>query len=215
MLRVYWLFLFSMVALTAAAENLKVQVLDSEGEPLANAAVSAKPKQLSQTKAKVLPLDGIMDQVNRQFSPHLLVVQKGARVSFPNSDSIKHHVFSFSSAKRFELQLFQGLEADPLLFDKEGVVELGCNVHDWMLGYVYVVDTPYFGKTDEKGWLTLTLPEGDYQLRVWHPRMSEQGSPVQRRVTIDQAKTERFGLQHDLLPDLSQFEVEDEYSDYD
>jgi hypothetical protein len=98
-------------------------------------------------------------------------------VDFPNSDSIKHHVYSFSKAKTFELQLYKELNAEPLLFSTQGSVELGCNIHDWMLGYIFVVDTPYVGKTDMQGNLTLELPDGEYQLDVWHPRIQEEVSP--------------------------------------
>lgn len=213
--RIYGLFFSSMVACHVSAATLKVQVLDKQGSPLANAAVSAKPLNPPLQNATPQPLTGIMDQVNRQFSPHLLVVQKGAKVSFPNSDSIKHHVFSFSPAKRFELQLHRGLQADPLLFDKVGVVELGCNVHDWMLGYVYVVDTPYFGKTDEHGWFTLTLPDDKYQVTVWHPRMQQEEISMQRELTVSQNLTQTYRLTLPLLPDLTQFDLEDEFSDYD
>ncbi len=110
-------------------------------------------------------------QVNRQFEPSVLPVQKGTMVSFPNKDTIKHHVYSFSPAKMFELKLYDGSTAQPVVFDKIGVVAIGCNIHDWMRAYIYVVDTPLFCKTDENGKGTiLDIPAGRYLAKVWHPR---------------------------------------------
>ncbi len=72
-------------------------------------------------------------------------------VQFPNKDNIRHHVYSFSAARKFELPLYSGTPAQPVLFDKVGVVKLGCNIHDWMIGYIYVTETPYFGKSNAEG----------------------------------------------------------------
>ena len=91
-----------------------------------------------------------MDQRGSQFVPHVLPVQAGTSVTFPNSDQIRHQVYSFSASKRFELPLYAGTSASPIRFDQPGIVVLGCNIHDWMIGYVVVLDTPYFGKTGER-----------------------------------------------------------------
>ncbi|WP_354667932.1 methylamine utilization protein [Paraglaciecola arctica] len=158
----------------------------------------------------------IMDQVNTQFSPHILAVQKDTQVRFPNSDSIKHHVYSFSQAKTFELQLYKELQADPLLFSNTGAVELGCNIHDWMLGYIFVVDTPYFGKTDSEGNLTLELPDGDYQLDVWHPRIQDKFSVLSRPLSLPATSDIEIVLSSPLLPDVNQYEdISGEFSDYE
>jgi hypothetical protein len=95
-------------------------------------------------------------------------------VKFPNSDNIRHQVYSFSPTKRFELRLYEGTPSDPVLFEKPGVVVLGCNIHDWMLGYIYVTDDPRFGVTDAQGKLTLEqLPAGSYQATLWHPQVRD------------------------------------------
>ena len=138
--------------------TLKVDVSDAAGNKLQGIAVSAVPKNPLVTSA--VDALGTMDQIDRQFAPHFLTVQKGTKVRFPNSDSIKHHVYSFSPAKRFELLLKRGMEEDPLLFDKNGIVELGCNVHDWMLGYIYIVDTPYFSHTNKQGQVSIVFTQG-------------------------------------------------------
>jgi len=112
----------------------------------------------------------VMDQIEKQFSPQVLIVQRGTSVTFPNSDSIKHHVYSFSNAKSFELELYEGLNNRSIDFDKSGVIELGCNVHDWMLGFIYVIETPFYTTTNSKGAVDIDLPPGEYSINVWHPR---------------------------------------------
>lgn len=137
-------------------------------------------------------------------------------MDFPNSDSIKHHVYSFSKAKTFELQLYKELNAEPLLFSTQGSVELGCNIHDWMLRYIFVVDTPYFGKTDMQGNLTLELPDGEYQLDVWHPRIQEEVTSLSRQLTLSEESEINVTFKSPLLPDANQYEdMSDEFSDYE
>ena len=110
----------------------------------------------------------------------------GTSVSFPNNDNVRHQVYSFSPAKRFELQLYAGVPAQPIVFDKPGVVVLGCNIHDWMIGYVYVSESPYFAKTGANGKARITnLPPRAYIVRVWHPQAETQEEAT--RKTIDAA----------------------------
>ncbi len=162
------------------------------------------------------PNAATMDQMNRQFSPHILAVQKDAPVSFPNSDSIKHHVYSFSPAKVFQLQVYKGSDADPIVFGKTGVVELGCNVHDWMLGYIYVVDTPYFTQTQDRNQVSLELPDGDYRLNVWHPRMREADQNRNIALALAGDTKVTFEVTEPLLPGHSDLEDEiDEFSTYE
>lgn len=111
-----------------------------------------------------------IDQVNKQFVPHVSVIRTGTAVSFPNSDRIRHQVYSFSPAKTFSLKLYSGPSKAPVVFDKPGLVVLGCNIHDKMLGFVVVVDTPYFAKTAGNGSASLDLPAGRYRLRAWNPK---------------------------------------------
>jgi len=117
---------------------------------------------------------GQMAQRDKAFVPTLLVVQTGTPVSFPNFDTVRHHVYSFSPTKPFELKLYAGTPVAPVVFDRAGTATLGCNIHDRMLGYIHVVDTPYFGQTDAQGRVTLDLPEGSHRLRVWSPSMGEK-----------------------------------------
>lgn len=196
------------------AGTLKVKLVDNQALLLTNAVVFLESETLKNS------YDGeeiaIMDQVNRQFSPYILAVQKGQRVSFPNSDSIKHHVYSFSRPKVFELELFKNRRAQSMLFDKSGVVELGCNIHDWMLGYIYVVDTPYFAQTNADGIVSIDAPDGDYTLRVWHPRIQDQDIEKKRPVTLTGDKEVTITLSETLAPGKDEFGTDaDEFSDYD
>jgi plastocyanin len=117
------------------------------------------------------PRSASIQQMNKTFVPHVTVVQTGAAVEFPNVDTVRHHVYSFSPAKVFELKLYSGKPARPVVFDKPGVVVLGCNIHDHMSAYVVVVDTPWSDVSNVEGVARLAdVPPGDYLLQVWHPR---------------------------------------------
>lgn len=126
----------------------------------------------------------VMDQVNKRFQPHVLVINAGQRVSFPNSDNIRHHVYSFSTPKVFEIKLFKGTEADPVTFDTAGVVVLGCNIHDTMVGYIYVSDNAPAWVSDPRG--SVEIDDTVKRVMVWHPRLSTDHS---RRLDIDLANT--------------------------
>ena len=149
------------------AATVEARAVDAAGQPVADAAIwaipsAAAPEPRGRTAA--------IEQVDREFVPHVTVLQAGTVASFPNRDPILHHVYSFSSAKSFEIKLYTGKSPQEVVFDKPGLVTLGCNIHDWMLGYVVVVPTPYFGKSDASGVVRLRdLPAGSYELRAWHP----------------------------------------------
>ena len=114
----------------------------------------------------------VMLQEGKQFVPFVLPVQIGTSVDFPNRDPFRHQVYSFSPAKTFELKLYGGSVVSTVTFDKEGVVALGCNIHDNMLAYIYVVGTPYFSATEDHGDGKIAqLPAGSYTVKVWHPNL--------------------------------------------
>jgi len=148
-----------------------IRVTNDAGQPVANAAVSVFVKGTKATAAPGTIAD--MGQKNKAFVPTLRVIQTGSLVNFPNFDTVRHHVYSFSAIKPFEIKLYAGTPADPVLFDKPGTATLGCNIHDRMLGYIHVVDTPYFGVTDAQGEVTVDLPRGEHRVRVWMPSMGE------------------------------------------
>ncbi|NVK54185.1 MAG: methylamine utilization protein [Alteromonadaceae bacterium] len=199
----------------AQAADLTVSLSDNQGNPLPNIVVTLTSPATIIEEAEFSPQHpAIMDQIDRQFVPHILVVPKGSYVAFPNSDSIQHHVYSFSKAKPFELKLYSGRPPQPLEFGQAGEVAMGCNIHDWMLGYVYVVDTPYYGKTNARGQLTLTVPPDDYQLILWSPLLDSKDSAVQYSVDVAADSKIDLSLKHALLPAFEGFEQSDEFDDY-
>ena len=166
------LLLLASVASDATATDLRVRVADADGTPLADAVASLRPAS-GLGSAAAAGTQAVMDQRNLQFAPHVLPIQVGTKVSMPNSDQVRHHVYSFSPAKHFELRMYKDRPGDPGDFLVPGIVSLGCNIHDWMLGYIIVLDTPYFAKSDEAGVLTIAdVPAGDYLLDIWQPRLA-------------------------------------------
>jgi len=152
--------------------SVEIQLQDARGTPAVSVALMASPDAATHPTLAAPPATAVMDQVDERFVPEMLVVRAGTAVSFPNSDQVRHHVYSFSEAKRFELALYRGNVHDPVIFDRPGLVVLGCNIHDHMVGYILVADTPYFGISDADGTLRLQgLPDGTYHLTAWHPGM--------------------------------------------
>jgi plastocyanin len=171
-------------ALPGRAAEMRVLVKDHHGKPVADAVVLATPSDPKNPLHAKAPADAI-DQVDKQFVPFVKPIFVGSKVRFPNSDQVRHQVYSFSPAKRFELPLYGGSDGPPVLFDKPGVVVLGCNIHDWMVGYIYVSETPYFAKTEATGTATMDeLPPGEYSVRIWHPSMEHGEETTTRRVTL-------------------------------
>jgi plastocyanin len=192
----------------AGAATIEVSVVDDQGKPIENVAVYATPAH--DATEHVAAVDhtahgaaelaaaatghaapaaeaptAVMDQHNLQFAPHLLVVQAGTSVTFPNTDVVSHHVYSFSDAKTFELALYKGNAYPPVTFERTGIVVLGCNIHDGMLGYIVVVATPHFAQTNEQGVALIEgVPNGDYVLAAWTPRVRATGLPPSLQVTV-------------------------------
>ncbi len=198
MRRVGWLLLAAAIGCgvgQATAAVLDASVRSPAGAPVEDAAVVLEPLVGPAPRPRV---PARIEQVDREFVPYLSIVQVGTPVQFPNRDRLKHHVYSFSPAKTFEIKLYVGQPAKPVVFDKPGEVVLGCNIHDWMVAHVLVVDTPWFGKTDASGRVRLDgVPAGRYRVRVWHPR--QQGAVAAQTVTLGAAPVRAaFGL--DVAP---------------
>lgn len=174
-------------AAPCAAGVLEVSVVDEQGRPIQNVAVYAKAVGASGERAAMdhAAPKAIMDQHDHKFVPHVLVVQAGTEITFPNSDDVSHHVYSFSEAKRFELPLYKGDVYPPVLFDRPGVVVVGCNIHDGMLGYIRVVDTPHFARTNEQGVAVIGgVPSGQYLVEAWTPRARPAGLPPAAQIAV-------------------------------
>lgn len=169
----------------ARAALLVITVQTSDGRPLAGVVVAAQ--SLDAPGRKPQPAKAVMDQVNRAFAPDLLVIPVGSTVTFPNSDLVSHQIYSFSQAKRFQLPLYRGTPYPPVHFDQAGVITLGCNIHDEMLGYIVVTDAPYYGRTDAKGAWSNDLARGRYRITIWHPRMRDAAADLERELTVGEA----------------------------
>lgn len=188
------------LALTLRAGTLEVTVQDKSGAMAADAVVYAQRKGAPSASVKRQTL---VDQRDKQFIPYVTAVQVGTAISFPNSDKIRHHVYSLSPAKRFELPLYAGVPAAPVVFDKAGFVTLGCNIHDWMIAYVAVVATPYFKVTGGEGRATLQgLPAGDYTVRAWQPSLRGMPEQFAQLISVAPNETKQLRFTLDLKPDF-------------
>jgi plastocyanin len=177
--------LFLRAAPTVGAA-LEIGVLDRDGRPVSDVVIVATPRHGADAASPTEPQPhAVMDQLDRQFVPRILVIHTGTPVDFPNSDNVAHQVYSFSPAKRFQLSLYRGHVYPPLIFDQAGLVVLGCNIHDNMLGYIYVTPSPYFGKTGASGTLRLDgLPGGNYEVSAWNPRFNEAKDEITQEVQV-------------------------------
>jgi len=179
-----------------AAAEFSVTARNTKGEPVADAVVSLVPADRS-TPLPPPATEGVIAQQEQEFTNYVTVVQSGTKVVFPNKDTVQHHVYSLSKAKKFELPLYNPGSAESFVFDAPGVIALGCNIHDWMLAYLVVVPTPYFAKTDALGAARVNAPAGRYHVEVWHPR---QALNQQEDLTLaDTAVAREFTLS--LKPD--------------
>ena len=205
-LTVFYRHIFSLAfiavtfnVLSANAATLTVDVTDAAKAPIENAVVYAEPT----VKGNLPAAAAMIEQRGREFKPLVSVVQAGSNISFPNFDSVRHHVYSFSPAKTFELKLYSGVPATPVLFDKAGTVVLGCNIHDFMVAFIHVVDTPYFAKTDKTGKAVLAdLPKGNYVLKVWHYAQAKEKEIAEQPLTVNdsQAVSLKLALKPFMLP---------------
>jgi plastocyanin len=181
-LRCGLLLLFVLSRAPALASTVTVKVRTASGSAAEDALIVFEPRDATPPLGKAT---AVIDQVNKRFVPRVTILRTGTAVTFPNSDKIRHQVYSFSSAKSFDLKLYAGSPKEEVIFDKPGLVILGCNIHDTMVGFVAVVDSPYFGKVPSSGEVALDLPPGRYSLRVWHPNLATPLAP--KEITVGAA----------------------------
>jgi plastocyanin len=163
-----------------------LRVLDKNGNGVPDVVIVANASTVAHaSSAKAGSKTALMDQQARKFVPQVLVVQTGTVVSFPNNDTVSHQVYSFSPARPFQLPLYKGEAHTPITFDRPGLVVLGCNIHDEMVGYVYVTESPYYAKTDSDGRALIhDVPAGRYQLDVWGPRVADAHDTLKRELAV-------------------------------
>src|SRR3954454_11611235 len=174
------------VASSLAAAPLNVRVVDASGHPVRDAVVTLYPVGAS---ARPPHAGGryVVAQQNLQFRPFLTVVPVGADVSFPNLDPTKHHVYSFSAAKRFELKLFAKDQSRTVHFDRAGAVALGCNIHDAMSAFVVVTDSLWTARTNAQGVAAFgDAPSAPARVAVWHPYLRAPGGQVEQTMAATQ-----------------------------
>jgi len=169
------------------ATPIDIQVNDNNGQPLSHAVVEVIKQDVSLDLPAVNAAPVVMDQVNKQFLPDLILIQQGQSIVFPNSDNIRHHVYSFSKAKTFELKLYAGKPEKPIAFETNGVVIVGCNIHDSMVGSIYVAKNSAM-ITAENGKVTLDFDPAIDKISIWHPL--QKNSPEERRI-VDMKTAQR------------------------
>jgi len=179
------MFVLLLASHRCAAAEVQVQVTDHDGKPVKDVVVTLSDDR---TRYEGINRKWIMDQMNLRFVPQVLVVPTGAVVDFPNSDSVSHQVYSFSKTKRFQLSLYKGKFHPPVTFDKPGLVVVGCNIHDHMIGYIYVTSARWFGNTDAQGLFDATdVVSGKVTATIWSPYITDGDKALTRSVDLSDA----------------------------
>ena len=174
-----------LVPVTARAATVTITVRQANGAPLTDGVVlidsAAAPRPVPQGPY-------VMEQKQIAFQPHVLIVPVGAQVAFPNRDLVRHHVYSFSKAKRFDLKLYGREDQRSIVFDTAGVVALGCNIHDTMSGFIIVSATPFYARTDAQGRVSIPgVPAGPVTLRLWSPSIHASGNTLSQPASVPAA----------------------------
>ncbi|PAU81739.1 methylamine utilization protein [Halovibrio salipaludis] len=174
--RPLWFAILGALVLPAVsvAESLTITVLEEDTSQPVEGAVVTLPGANAPS-----PGTFTIAQEDRAFQPGVLVIPAGSEVNFPNRDNTQHHVYSFSSAKTFDIELYAGEPESPIHFDQSGIVEIGCNIHDHMQGFILVTDRPHYGRTDANGEVVFERASGgssqSLNAGIWHPRLTETG----------------------------------------
>ena len=188
--RLAFLAALSCAASLADAANVSVAFTDTAGRALTDAVVMLEPVG---APLSVKPMQNAqIAQHELQFNPQVTVVTVGTPVTFPNQDTVKHHVYSYSAAKTFQIKLYAGVPHTPIVFDKAGIAVLGCNIHDSMIAWVVVTDTPLWARSAASGQARVAdVPPGSYQMRVWHSSLNDAAPPQVVPLTVGAADVEQ------------------------
>jgi len=184
--------ILSLTLMPLTVFAIEVQVIDQEGRPVQNAVVSIPEGGIEIVNS----VPAIMDQVKRQFKPIVLAVEKGREVVFPNSDNIRHHVYSFSEPKKFQIKLYKDQPKKPITFEQGGIVVLGCNIHDSMIGYIFVSPWPSFQVSPESG--RVSFEGNPKKIAIWHPWTTGLEKP--EIISFSELKKNDFKIQLSLTP---------------
>ena len=172
-----------LIASQALAAAISVHVFDASGQPVVDSVVYAESMSSQPTVKSSHSTE--IEQKKRKFMPLVTAVQVGTEISFPNHDTVRHHVYSFSQPKIFDIKIYSGVPASPVLFDKPGTVVIGCNIHDQMVAYIYVVNTSHFAKTDANGIVKLEgLQPGKYRLKAWHFNLPSDAAIPEQTISL-------------------------------
>lgn len=193
------LIVLCLATSAARGATLTAEVQQSDGSALPDTVVFALPLDGQIPEPSVTPR--VLNQDDERFRPHVLPVQRGGSVRFTNEDDINHHAYSFSRTRRFDIQIRAGEAEGPIRFQETGTVPMGCNIHDWMLAYIHVVDTPWFTTTNSAGEATIReLPPGEYRVKIWHPRAREDMADHERVINMERDEHLAFQLEQGLTP---------------
>jgi plastocyanin len=195
--------LFSASSFVAAQNRLVLSLTDEQRAPIADAVVMLQPASGVALAPRLVPRDVVVKQIDREFLPRVTLVGLGSKASFPNNDTVQHSVFSFSKTKSFEIPIYSGNSPTTVTFDRAGVVTLGCNIHDWMVGYIFVADAPIAELSKADGVASIgELPAGTYTLRIWHPL--QKIAEYTQTVTVAEA-TQRVAITLGLNPPRTRY----------
>lgn len=199
----------TLLALFEAKASVTLLITDQHSQPLENALIEIELKQKNARKQADKNLY-VMDQINKTFKPHILAIPQHALVNFPNSDDIRHHVYSFSKVKPFELKLYAGKPKSPISFDQLGVAVLGCNIHDSMVGYIYIHDNNLTYQSDSRGIINLDIPTDSIaNVWAWHPR-NKKGVNQKEIINVNMlTQSEMPVIKLNILPPESRDSFED------
>lgn len=171
-----------LLASASLAADVNLSFTDGDGAHVQDVVATLSASN-GQNEPVPAPVEVVVNQYRQSFDPLVTTVPVNSGVRFRNSDSFAHHVYSFSKAKAFEHRQPTRGVSDPEVLDKPGLIALGCNIHDHMLAYIYVSDTPFYGLSDKDGAVQLQdVPDGDYVLTIWHPRL--KGKTIEKTVTV-------------------------------
>jgi plastocyanin len=204
--------IFTSLISTHILASTSIKVLDTDGRALSNIVIELNLVGESTSSASSSSMQNTIlrhkiEQKDQQFAPHISLVAVNTEITFPNVDTVQHHVYSFSPAKTFEVSLREEFTSAPIKFEKPGIVELGCNIHDWMLAYIYVSDAQWYGQTGDNALAKFDLPSGTYEVTLWHPRLDDADLTATQQVSIPSTNNEIvLTLKKELLPSLTGYD---------